>query len=173
MLRPATVAALALALLLSVAGCGGGESGGPPEIRYGRDICVQCGMIVSEPRFAAAYRLPDGTEKVFDDLGGLLLYGHATGELATAEVWVHDVETEEWVGADSAWFVATANAHTPMGYGIVAFSERGRAQAFAGGAGADVLTWDELVAIPSEEIGRPQGSMGSMDSMDGGTTTNG
>ena len=143
-----------VALLAVVTACGGpGSDGGPPEIHYGRDLCVQCGMIVSEPRFAAAYRLPDGTERVFDDLGGLLVYGHEHGELDEAEVWVHDVETEAWVRAPGAWFVATAARPTPMGYGILAFSDRERAERFAAQVGAEVLTWHEVRAISVDEIG--------------------
>ncbi|HHC09133.1 MAG TPA: hypothetical protein ENK55_10525 [Actinobacteria bacterium] len=141
-------------LAVVVAACGGpGSDAGPPEIHYGRDLCVQCGMIVSEPRFAAAYRLPDGTERIFDDLGGLLIYGHEHGELDEAEVWVHDVETEAWVRASDAWFVATAARPTPMGYGILAFSDRERAETFAAEVDAPVLTWEELRTIPADEIG--------------------
>ena len=51
-------------------------------------------MIISEARFASAYRLANGTEKVFDDVGEMLKHGHKTGELADAEAWVHDFETE-------------------------------------------------------------------------------
>ena len=61
-------------LAIAVAACGEtSEASGPPDIQYGRDICVQCGMIINEEKFAAAYTLNDGTEKSFDDVGGLVL----------------------------------------------------------------------------------------------------
>ncbi len=145
---------LAIVLPLLASACARQEpTSGPPEIAYGRDICVQCGMIISEPRFATAYRLPDGTVEKFDDLGGLLVHGHQTGELDRATVWVHDADTEEWVDADAAFYVATATGQTPMGYGIFAFADRKAAERFAAGSGGTVMTWDELVAIPAERIG--------------------
>ena len=63
---------IALVLIL-IAACGSATAGGPPEINYGRDICIECGMIIEDPRFAAAYRLADGSEHKFDDLGGLII----------------------------------------------------------------------------------------------------
>ncbi len=47
---------LFLALALLAAGCAQGTAEiKPPEIRYGEDVCVECKMIISDPRFAAAY----------------------------------------------------------------------------------------------------------------------
>ncbi len=142
---------------------------GPPEIDYGREICLQCGMIISEARYAAAYRLPDGTERTFDDLGGLLVYGHEHGELSDSEVWVHDVETEAWVRAERAWYVMTRDRHTPMGYGIVAFGDRSRAEARAAEVGTEAISWPDLLAIPLDRIQASRGGeMPSMGSTDGG-----
>ena len=41
---------------LALAGCSPRQAGEPqpPEIVYGRDVCDRCGMIMDEPRFAAA-----------------------------------------------------------------------------------------------------------------------
>ncbi len=139
---------------LLAAGCArSGPSTGPPEIAYGRDLCVECGMIISEPRFAAAYRLPDGTEAKFDDLGGLLIHGHETGELDEATVWVHDYDTEEWIEAEAAFYVVTGTGATPMGYGIFSFADRATAERFAAEADGAVMTWEELTAIPTDQIG--------------------
>ncbi|MFQ5522558.1 MAG: nitrous oxide reductase accessory protein NosL [Acidimicrobiia bacterium] len=131
-------------------------SEGPPEINYGRDICFQCGMIISEARYAAAYRLPDGTEKRFDDLGGLLIHGHESGDLGSAEVWVHDVETEEWLRAEEAFYVMTGDGRTPMAYGIIAFADQARAQVIADGLGAEVLTWAAVAAMSPDHVAHSQ-----------------
>ena len=154
-MKPISIIALALGLILG--SCAADEvAEGPPEISYGRDICVECGMIINEARYAAAYRLPDGTEEKFDDLGGLLIHGHKHGELATAEVWVHDVETEAWIRAENAWYVMTKDGRTPMGYGIIAFADRQRAEAVAEGMGAEVLAWEDLVAMPPDQMAPSQ-----------------
>ena len=63
---------ISIALVLVVSACGSTEVSTEPEIRYGRDVCVQCGMIASEAKFAATYRV-DGEDFVFDDIGDLVV----------------------------------------------------------------------------------------------------
>lgn len=144
-----TLAFIAL-LAMTLGACGNAATAwGPPDIKYGRDICVQCGMIITEARFAAAYRLDDGTEKTFDDLGGLLLSQRSTDVALNPEhTWVHDFETEEWVVVTSAYFVATLSVSTPMGHSILAFIHEERAAAFASDVGGEVLRWNAVFAMP-------------------------
>ena len=52
---------------------------GPPDIVYGRHICLECGMIISEERVAAAYEW-EGEDRVFDDIGDMLIHGKDAGE---------------------------------------------------------------------------------------------
>lgn len=131
------------------AACGNAEAAtGPPEINYGRDVCVECSMVISEARFAAAYRLEDGTEKKFDDIGGMLKHGQETGEVAGAVAWVHDFSTEEWVEAAAAFYVPTLSVATPMAHGIVAFSDHQRATEFAIGVGGEVIDWETVLLLP-------------------------
>lgn len=135
-------------LLLLATGCGGGaQLDASPEIRYGQDECDQCRMIINEPRFAAAYVTADGQTRRFDDVGGMLIYDEAHDE-EVAIFWIHDYDTGEWVKASDAYFVwADAEAlHTPMGYGIVAFADRARAEALAAETQGTVLTFSELRA---------------------------
>ncbi len=136
-----------LALILGACG-GAADAKGPRDIAYGRDICVQCGMIINEERFAAAYTLADGTEKVFDDLGGLLLHQRATGDaIDPGHTWVHDFETAEPVDVADAYFVATLSVSTPMGHSILAFTHEERAVAFASEVGGEVIQWDVVFAM--------------------------
>jgi copper chaperone NosL len=139
-----------VAVVASVIGaaCSEASSSGPPEVNYGRDICSACGMIITEPRFATAYRPAEGTEKVFDDLGDMIIYGREHGELETAAMWVHDFETEAWVEAQAAFYVATASTATPMGHGILAFSESDRAERAAVELDGEVITWEVVVQLP-------------------------
>jgi nitrous oxide reductase accessory protein NosL len=140
-------------LAAGLASCGGtAEAGGPPDIQYGRDVCVQCGMIITEEKFAAAYTLDNGTEKSFDDVGGLLLHQRSTGDTLNLDnTWVHDYETAEWVDVQNAYFVATLSVSTPMGHSVLAFSDEASAEAFASSVDGEVLRWDVVFAMPEQD----------------------
>lgn len=141
-----TVVVLGLALLgVVVANCSGGNASGPPEINYGRDVCDQCHMIISEPRYAAAYR--DGTGKAykFDDIGDMVTHAVKAGRTSGETAWVHDYNDEEWIAADQAWFVRSPDIQTPMGGGIIAFASKSAAEQFVNDEGGALMQWPELV----------------------------
>lgn len=139
---------LTMLCLVSTACSDTGQADSPPEVNYGRDICIECGMIIDDPRFAAVYRLEDGTDRRFDDLGGLVLYGRETGELETALVWVSDFEDETLIDAETAHFVPTRGVASPMGHGILAFSERDRAEEMANSLDGEVIDWSTVKDLP-------------------------
>ena len=124
-----------------------------PEIAYGEVICEQCGMIVSEESQAAAYRLPTGQLRIFDDLGDMVLYHRLYCE-AVLVFWVHDYQTGEWMHAPDALFVATDDLVTPMGHGIAAFKYKGGAEHLAIEHDAPIYSWNELLAEPLAELPR-------------------
>jgi copper chaperone NosL len=137
-------------ILILASSCASPDSTEPPAINYGRDICIECGMIIQDARFATAYRLGDGTEKLFDDVGDMIVHLRGTGDsVVTSQMWVHDFQTEEWVSVDSALFVPTLSVASPMGHSIIAFSEVGRASAFAADVDGEVITWDVLMDLPA------------------------
>ena len=139
-------------LALVVAACGTASAGGPPDINYGRDICVHCGMIINEEKFATAYEVANGEDLIFDDVGGMVLHLQETGEeIDGGAAWVHDYETVEWVSAQSAFFVPTLSVASPMGHSILAFADAERAQRFATDVGADVIDWVTVVSLPAIE----------------------
>ena len=167
-----------LALIILFGALGGGcgtaaSADGPPEINYGRDICIECGMIIDDPRFAAAYRLEDGTERSFDDLGGLIVYGRESGEIASATVWVSDFEDEVMIEAASAFYVPTLGVASPMGHGILAFADKTRATAMADSLDGMVMTWESVMELPVMDglVGHhhmdEKDDMSEMDDMDG------
>jgi len=121
----------------------------PPEIVYGEDVCTECGMIISEPRFASAYYTQDGEARSFDDIGGMLTH-HAEQQEDVAQFWVHDYETEEWIVAEEAFYVSGKELHTPMGYGVVAFSNQERAQNFADQSKAMVMSFAAIMQVYME-----------------------
>ena len=140
-------ASLAVVLALLMVGCAAADASGPPEIVYGRDICVECSMIISEARFATAYRLDDGTDKKFDDVGDMVVHLSETGDRPT-DTWVHDYLTEEWIEAGAAYFVPTRSVASPMGHSILSFAHEAEAQAFAADVGGEVIDWPTVLALP-------------------------
>ncbi len=150
--RRGLVALLMLAALLLSACASAQALGGPPNINFGRDVCERCGMIIEDARFASGYVLDDGTQHVFDDIGGMLAWADLAGDLRSVSMWVHDYDTEEWIEAAGATYVFSSELMTPMAFGIAAFATPEAAAAFAEARAATVATWDEVLA--SAEAGR-------------------
>jgi copper chaperone NosL len=115
----------------------------PPEIRYGEDVCEQCGMIISEARFAASYVTTAGDVHLFDDVGGMLMYDVQNQE-EVHSYWAHDFNTEEWMRADTAVYVLNDDLATPMGWGLAAFANGVDAEQFMIENGGTLTTWDDL-----------------------------
>ena len=159
MRRLLVVLGLVVAAAILAARFDSDDPDGPPEIEYGRDVCTDCNMIISEPRFAAAYRDSEGNPAIFDDIGDLLRYGHEKGDLDEATAWVHDYDDEEWIEAQGAWFVKS-DIQTPMASGLAAFAEEAGAKAFADEHDGDVLRWRDLIENAADMGGKPMAGHG-------------
>ena len=122
----------------------------PPEIRYGEDSCSECNMIISDPRFAAAYVYevsPGRYAKLpFDDIGDMLVHIGKNPDHKIVNWYVHDYQTEEWLDATSAYFVVGETIVTPMGHGLAAFADEAAAHTATEESGGELLTWDALQA---------------------------
>jgi nitrous oxide reductase accessory protein NosL len=123
-----------LAAALSACGKSGAWPEGMAEIKWDRDTCTRCSMVISDRRFAAEMR---GGEKdtvfKFDDIGCAAFwmrdkqkdYPWMT-ELAT-RLWVADsgANGEKWLDARKAYY--SGGKMSPMGYnhGARSFAEAG------------------------------------------------
>ena len=147
------IAAAALALAVSAASCGDGGAG-PPGIVLDRTACDGCGMLISEPGFAAAYRAGRST-RVFDDIGCLLRALDENGlevgagapdrtDDRVAQVWLYG-DDGRWIPAEGATFVRSDRLVTPMNGGIKALADRGAAQELAARTGGAV--YDDLAEL--------------------------
>jgi len=128
---PAILLRLAIASLLVLPlACTRGSASGPEPIAYDREPCERCGMLISDPRYAAEVRLA-GERHVhkFDDLGDALAWlaehgpegaASSVGEEA-AEVWVRDVGGSRWIDATTAHY--SRGAGTPMDFGFAAHAQ--------------------------------------------------
>lgn len=136
----------AMIALATLAGCGSEPGDGPPEVRYGESVCVDCGMIVSDERFATATIVKGdrGPEpRVFDDFNCQINFEKNGPPPVVLARWVHDHESRAWLPAASAFYVRSSSLHTPMASGMAAFAGRDDATRMADELGGEVLTFDE------------------------------
>lgn len=120
-IRPAVLGAVML-----VATACGVKAGGPPEIEVDRTACSHCGMLISEPLYAAAYRAPGAAARVFDDIG--CLRDAARAETPGLRFWFHDADDRAWIEGAEAVFVAASEIRTPMGGGLIAYRDPAAAE---------------------------------------------
>lgn len=119
---------------------------GPPTVALDRTACAHCGMLVSDLRFAAAFRLRPGEEAlVFDDIGCMLEEWRQAGDTSAAVAWAMDADGT-WVEASAATFVRGL-IRTPMGGGTVAFRDPEAAAPYAASVeGARVVRFADLLS---------------------------
>lgn len=145
---------IACILMLLVVGCREPEVTGPPELRLGKDMCVHCGMLINDARYAAAALVREnGRAKavLFDDIGDLVDYIAANPAAKFEGKWVSDSVSRNWIDATTAQYVHVPGLHTPMGSGLVAYAPGASIPADQGPA----LTYADL---PSKRES-PHGSM--------------
>ena len=122
---PALAAGPYLGAVLS--GCSSEPLSGPAEIKWDRDVCARCSMVISERGFAAQIRDPMKKVHKFDDFGCAVIWKeHQPFSDAESEFWVADSRADsraeaaagQWLDARQAAFVG--GKHTPMAYGFAA-----------------------------------------------------
>jgi copper chaperone NosL len=141
----AGVAGISLAIMLG--GCGSESDDGPPDIRYGDAVCAECGMIVSDERFATAIVINGdrGFEPlVFDDFNCQLTHETKHPELDIVARWSHDYQSFEWLPMRDAWFIKSEALRTPMASHIATFSSEQAAREFSGPIDGAVSEFDEI-----------------------------
>ena len=118
--------ALRLVLLLWAVlgwGCSGDPGTGPVEVKWDRDACTRCNMVLSDRHHAAQVRhTPDtgGRSRVykFDDIGCAVVWldRQPWRDAPDVEIWVTDHRNGDWLDARSAYYVT--GQLTPMQYGL-------------------------------------------------------
>lgn len=146
--RKATISGftfIAFVASIFTVGCGSRDNG-VPRIRYGEETCDRCRMIISEKRFAAAYRTEAGELRKFDDLGCAILHREALKEAAT-QFWGYDFEESGWLDARQAFLVRSPDLITPMGFGIAALPTAVKASALVEKVNGQIVKFDQLNSI--------------------------
>jgi copper chaperone NosL len=140
-------------LLLILTACAGNASAEPtpPTIHYGEDVCEFCSMIINEERHAAAYLTKDGQGHIFDEVGNMLLgllKNQASSEVTA--FFVHDYQKQNWLRAETAYYVLSPEIATPMGSGLVALASAEQAKTLAAEVQGKIFTFEEIVAYYQE-----------------------
>lgn len=117
------------------------EATGLPEIKFGKQPCARCGMIIADARFAAAWRDTTGKSRVFDDPGCMLLDKIELAPGEGAQYWVSDYVGESFIDASAAVFVFSTAIKSPMAYGVAAFTTAEAADAAARKLGGESTDW--------------------------------
>jgi hypothetical protein len=80
-------------------------------------------MLVSDIRFAAAYRESGMEPRVFDDIRCLQNSVLGLKNRGATTFWFHDAVDEKWIEGRGSVFVAAPELHTPMAGGYLAFRD--------------------------------------------------
>ena len=93
------------------------------------DMCSFCRMSISEARYAAELIDNDGQAFKFDEIGCMANFIKQRRNNSSVRVtFVMDFESREWLPAESAAYVRSAEFKTPMNGGIVAFRDKASAE---------------------------------------------
>jgi copper chaperone NosL len=138
---------LALLALVGLAGCSAQQSlDEPPEIRFDVDVCDQCGMIISEPRFAASYVTTAGDVRKFESIGDMLVY-HLREQEEVHLFWVHDYYSDEWLRGDEALYVLSEQIVTPMGDNVLGTADQIGADRLVAEGGGMIVDFEQLMTL--------------------------
>lgn len=112
-------------LATALSGCSHSElPEGIAEIKWDRDTCTRCSMIISDRRFAAqVFGGPKRQTFKFDDIGCAVFWlkSQAWGDDPAAKIWVADSSESDpviWLDARQAYYVGSRVS--PMGYNFAA-----------------------------------------------------
>ncbi len=144
MTRTIPVVSLSIALA-SLLGCDKQAADGPPSVRLGDSVCVQCNMIISDERWATATMVegPRGPEaRLFDDFNCQVNFEVEHPESTILARWSHDHGTREWISTESAHFLMSPSLRTPMGSQIAAYASLDEANEAETELSGDVVAFE-------------------------------
>lgn len=90
---------------------------GPQPVAWDRENCAECGMMISDRRFAGQLQTRDGRTLDFDDPGCLMVF-LSRGQLPVRAIYFRDQSQDRWLDFADAAFVRSADS--PMGRGWAA-----------------------------------------------------
>lgn len=111
-----------LSLMIVIASCTGDPGTGPVDVKWDRDTCERCRMVLSDRLHSAQVRGGPAGEKAkvykFDDIGCAVIWleDKAWKDDPGTEIWVTEHQSGEWLNARKAFYMK--GELTPMEYGL-------------------------------------------------------
>ena len=116
-----------------------------PVVIEANDMCSFCRMSISERRYAAELIDNDGQAFKFDDIGCMANFiRQKRNNGAIQATFVMDFDRREWLQAEKASYVRSAELNTPMNGGIVAFKDQAGANAAVAKYHGTMLRFGEI-----------------------------
>jgi copper chaperone NosL len=149
--------AFVLLATVLLSACSADSGTGPAEVKWDRNACERCRMVLSDRHFAAQVRyLPAGKERSkvlqFDDFGcaALWLQDKPWRDDPQTQMWVADHRNGDWINARTASYVT--RKMTPMEYGLGAQSDPAPGALDFAQAQAHVLEVEKRFTIHGVEL---------------------
>jgi hypothetical protein len=108
------------ALVLAAAACGQSVPG-PRAIDLGRSTCANCRHVISSLDAAAQIAYPDGTARLYDDIGCMAT--DPAARTGSGERYVQMAGGKGWARVEDVTFASPAGAASPQGYNYFAYPE--------------------------------------------------
>lgn len=97
----------------------------PKEVKFDREICERCKMIISDRNYVAQVVNPkDGKSYYHDDIGCAILWFEESNISWKDEavIYITDAKTGKWIDSKNAFW--TYGATTPMDFGFSAYEQQ-------------------------------------------------
>ena len=109
-----------LLIFLVLVGCSDGT--GTVEVKWDRDSCERCRMVISDRHFAVQVRGgPRNKIYLFDDIGCAVHWLNDQEWGKGSKIWVADYRSGQWLDAYTAHYVV--GQITPMNFGLGAIAK--------------------------------------------------
>lgn len=140
-----TAAIFAITPVLTISSCDRTEQTGPPTIMLGDSTCNECGMIISDERFATSTIMQSDRGRVallFDDFNCQQIFERKSTELNITNRWSRDYSSLEWAETNAGWFVKSSQIRSPMASGKAFFQHRSDAEALSYSISGDIVDFE-------------------------------
>lgn len=140
-----TAAILAISSILTVSSCNRTEQTGPPTIMLGDSTCNQCGMIISDERFATSTILQSERGRkalLFDDFNCQQIFERKSPALNITNRWSRDYLSLDWAETEAGWFVNSSQIRSPMASGMAFFQLHSDAEVLSNSMSGEIMDFE-------------------------------
>lgn len=135
--------AVAVIMVMTLLGC---AAGGPVSIRFGKDLCDHCKMVIMDQKFGGEIITSKGKCYRFDDTKCLVAFSKGDKKDDASSIYLLDYYGNgNFVALDSAFLLSSPTLHSPMGGNVAAFSSEASREKAIQTLGGTPLATSELM----------------------------